>query len=58
MKVQQLCHIAKGLTVIASEAKQSRVSAVDSGLLRRLRLLAMTRHIKDFFGQDHVSAPK
>src|SRR5580704_7447529 len=28
--------------VIASAAKQSRARAVDSGLLRRLRLLAMT----------------
>jgi len=34
---------AKLLTVIASAAKQSRVRAVDPGLLRRLRLLAMTR---------------
>jgi hypothetical protein len=33
---------AKSLIVIASAAKQSRVRAVDSGLLRRLRLLAMT----------------
>jgi transcriptional regulator len=33
---------AKSLTVIASEAKQSRVRAVESGLLRRLRLLAIT----------------
>jgi hypothetical protein len=39
---QPLYQPAKSLTVIASVAKQSRVRAVESGLLRRLRLLAMT----------------
>jgi hypothetical protein len=41
-KADRLIPAGKTLTVIASEAKQSRVRAADSGLLRRLRLLAMT----------------
>ena len=38
--------ICKSLIVIASAAKQSRVRAVDSGSLCRLRLLAMTRRLR------------
>jgi hypothetical protein len=38
--VERFLHTANA--VIASAAKQSRVRAVNSGLLRRLRLLAMT----------------
>jgi hypothetical protein len=42
LAAMRLFRPAKSLAVIASAAKQSRVRAVDSGLLRRLRLLAMT----------------
>jgi hypothetical protein len=38
-----LYRAAKSLTVIASAAKQSIVRAVDSGLLRRLRLLGRNK---------------